>query len=787
MRDEKTNMDGVQEMGKTEEVQKEQGAEQVQAMQKEQRLKNIQDLQDEGLYMTETDAEEFARMVREEAMDLNIPEKLRPENIRKDLEDSGKVIKLKRRRKWMRFAAGAAVVVLLAGGGRAAWNVHRNNEMAKRGTDPVPVYEQDDAGKSGEDAANGSATGTEADCLVYAGSYDAVEDTLKEIRERREKERGADKDLRFDIAEEESTAATNDMETSKADSTQGMRDSGTKKSGSASTDHSETNLQVQGVDEADVVKTDGEYIYRLREQAGEGKDKQILEILKADGKKIQKAGEYIFDSGENVSEFYLQDEMLIAICHGTITVGEYIGEDVEPEPVYEESADVEERYAYMQSYTKALFIDIHDKKNPAKKNELTQTGSCVQSRVSDGYLYIVTGENAYRYTGERNDINIPCLEETKVSADSIYIPDGADDTQFTTVASVDLANTSKYQDSRTILVNSQAFYMTTENIYLYNTKYAEPKKGETEYTNHTEITKFHYNKGKFSGKATAQVDGVIKDTFAIDEYDGKLRVLTSVSHIKRTTIFDDLKEAIIGYRDDRSRDDNMVYVLDDGLKVLGSISGIAEDERIYSARFQGDIGYFVTYRETDPLFTVDFSNPAKPKVIGELKIPGFSEYLHFYSDGLLLGIGQEDDEGKRELKLSMFDISDPTKVKEVDKYIIKDMDYSTALYNYKAVLIDPAKNIIGFGGENYNYDRVEDTEEWGYTYNVYSYSKNKGFERKIRNNVAFIDEYEYYASDDLRGLYIGDYIYVVSRYYENITVYSMKNWKKAVEYTGEKK
>lgn len=779
MREELKYTDGVQDEGKVEEVQKEQSADSVRVLPNDE--------------MSMADAEEFARIIREEAMDLNIPEKLQPENIRKTLEDSGKVIKLKRRRRWMRFAAGAAVVVLLAGGGRAAWNIHRNNEMAKRGVNgPVPVYEQDNTGKTsdGEDAKEGNATGTEADCLVYAGSYDAVEDALKEILERYEKENARyttkgsvaeDVVMADDAVQEE----TNDAETSAA------KNSETKKD--ASGDYSETNLQVQGVDEADVVKTDGEYIYRLREQAGEGKDKQILEILKADGKKIQKAGEYIFDSAEDVSEFYLQDKMLIAICRGTMTVGEYTGPGEGVEPVYEENEDVEASYAreYTTSYTKALFIDIHDKKNPVKKNELTQSGNCVQSRISDGYLYVVTGETACRYNGEKDDINIPCLEGARVSADSIYIPDGADNTQFTTVASIDLADTSKYQDSRTILVNSNDFYMTTENIYLYHSKYINPEKGGTEYTNKTGITKFHYAKGKFSGKATAELDGVIKDTFAIDEYDGMLRVLTSVSHMKRTTIFDDLKEVIIGYRDDDNWDDNMVYVLDDGLKVLGSITGIAKDERIYSARFQGDIGYFVTYRETDPLFTVDFSNPAKPKVIGELKIPGFSEYLHFYSDGLLLGIGQEDNEEEgRKLKLSMFDISDPTKVKEVDKYVIEDMDYSDALYNYKAVLIDPAKNIIGFGGECYKYNRATDVENWGYNYHIYSYSKKKGFERKIRHYVAYTDgydDYDDYYYDDFRGLYIGDYIYVISRYNENITVYSMKNWKKAAEYTGEKK
>ncbi len=782
MRDEKSYTDGVQEMGETEGVRKEQGAE------------NVLDLQNDGMNMTEADAEEFARIIREEARNLRVPEKLQPENIRKELEASEKILKLKKRRRWMKLAASAAVVVLLAGGGRAAWNVHMNRNPAQGTGVAGPEYKKDTDGetKSVEDATEGNPSGVEVDCLVYAGSYDAVEDAVKEIRERQErnyKDRYMTKGEGMDIAEqaEESTDAA--MEDNAA-----IKAADTEKDG----DYSETNLQVQGVDEADVVKTDGEYIYRLREQAGDDNNKQVLEILKADGKRIQKAGEYTFDDTENVSEFYIHDMMLIAICHGYTTEGEYTNpdEDIvdEPVPVYEEEVESYAR-SYTRNYTRVVFIDIRDKKNPTEKNTLTQSGGCVQSRVSDGYLYVVTGEPAGRYTGgDKDDISIPCLEGKKVSADSIYIPDGTDAAQFTTLASVDLSDTSQYQDSRTIMVRSNNFYMSTENIYLYNMKYTEPGKRDAEYTDHTEITKFHYAKGKFSGKATAQIDGVIKDTFAIDEYDGMLRVLTSVSHIKRTTIFDDIKEAVIGYRDDSSWDDNMVYVLDDGLKVLGSIAGIAKDERIYSARFQGEIGYFVTYRETDPLFSVDFSNPAKPKVIGELKIPGFSEYLHFYSDGLLLGIGQEDnEEGDSWLKLSMFDISDPKNVKEVDKYRIKDIYYSEALYNYKAVFVEPEKNIIGFGGETYrnkNGDEEWGYEEWGYGYNIYSYSKGKGFERKIAHKADLTDghdDYDYYDIEDIRGLYIGDYIYMVSRYSEDITVYSMKNWKKAGEYTGETK
>ena len=112
---------------------------------------------------------------------------------------------------------------------------------------------------------------------------------------------------------------------------------------------------------------------------------------------------------------------------------------------------------------------------------------------------------------------------------------------------------------------------------------------------------------------------------------------------------------------------NSVYVLDKELKQIGAIEDLAEDERVYSARFMGEVGYFVTFRETDPLFSVDLSDPEKPKIVGELKIPGFSDYLHFYGEDQLLGIGMNVDEETQitdGVKLSMFDISDKTDVKE---------------------------------------------------------------------------------------------------------------------------
>lgn len=240
-------------------------------------------------------------------------------------------------------------------------------------------------------------------------------------------------------------------------------------------------------------------------------------------------------------------------------------------------------------------------------------------------------------------------------------------------------------------------------------------------------------------KAQGKFDGYLNDSFSIDEYEGNLRVVTT------------------------DGDTNSVYVLDKELDIIGSIEDLAKDERVYSARFMGDVGYFVTFRETDPLFSVDLSDPKKPKIIGELKIPGFSEYLHFYGEDQLLGIGMNVDEETMitdGVKLTMFDISDKTDVKEADTYILENV-YSTEVgYDYKAALVDPGRNIIGFAGYT----------EGGQNYYLFAYDKKDGFvcnmEEHINGN----------AIRSTRGVYIEDVIYVVQG--NIIEAYSLKDYKK---------
>ena len=217
-----------------------------------------------------------------------------------------------------------------------------------------------------------------------------------------------------------------------------------------------------------------------------------------------------------------------------------------------------------------------------------------------------------------------------------------------------------------------------------------------------------------------------------------------------------LAKALFGYRDEKhdfentkTNDDatqtsNDVYVLDRDLNTVGSVAGIAEGETVFSARFDGDYGYLCTYRQTDPVFAVDLTAPTDPKVVGELKLSGYSDYLHVWSDGMLFGLGMETtavDGGATVdgMKLVMIDTSDPAKLHDLHTQTL-DADYSEALNNHKAILVDSDKDLIAFPAEN--------------SYLVYGYSADDGFTLRKEIPVSQWDE-------NNRGLYIGDYFYVV--------------------------
>ncbi|MCC8044483.1 MAG: beta-propeller domain-containing protein [Clostridiales bacterium] len=483
-------------------------------------------------------------------------------------------------------------------------------------------------------------------------------------------------------------------------------------------DYSTTNVQEYGVDEGDVVKTDGSYIYILRA------DGEFL-IVSVDSEN-ENNGETALvsrtslESGNEltVKEMYVDGDVL------SIITREYVTSLVENEDgtYYTTSANLTVLYTY----------DISDREEPVLAGTVTQSGYYSDSRKAGNYIYLFS--TWYPSVGDTLDDSTisPLLNGKKADAGSYYLPETLTSTECLVISSVDVTAPSAFVDNKVLVSGGDDFYVSQENIYIVNENY--------EHSNTvTEITKFHYEDGKITGIAAGSVTGYLNDSFSLNEYDGNLRVVTTYygDNLSPTANVTDWTEH------------NALYILSESMTQLSVLSDLAEGETVRSARFLGDTGYFVTFRQTDPLFSVDLSDPENPQVLGELKISGFSSYLHFYGDGLLLGLGYEADEDTGTttgLKLSMFDISDPSNVTEVAKYVIDGITWCSSLNNYKSILADAGKNLIGF----YCEDR----------YFLFSYDEEEGFVQEMI--------YDFYAdrlsgeadSDTMRGLYISDTLYL---------------------------
>ena len=522
-----------------------------------------------------------------------------------------------------------------------------------------------------------------------------------------------------------------------------------------SEDYSGTNTQVDGIDEGDIVKTDGKNIYILR-------NNQDLIILEADGANTKKISEtavtarsntvnakegydyYYYSSYQYASDIYVSDNIL-AVIKSDSSWCNYSRQDVYSN-ISVDCIDVD-------------FYDISDPRKPVMKASFGQDGNYSDSRLVDGKLYMITNYSVYGNLDKDNpDTFIPHVykngKKSLAPLNTIVYPPEIETANYINIVCYDLEKCD-ITDSKALLGRAgDTIYMSDANLYIANSKYCEDvvkeyKKSvydvkEYEEGYRTEIIKMSY-KDKIVTKAIGTVPGNLLNQFALDEYNDTLRVVTT-EEINRHTTYTDPEMNFTNYvYGEGTGTTNALRILDKNLDPLGAITGLAQDERVYSVRFTGDIGYFVTFRQVDPLFAVDLSNPAEPKIMSQLKIPGFSNYLHPYSDGLLFGIGQNADEetGRTSgMKLSMFDTSNPYDVFEAAKLNLENDSYSEALYNHKAILVSPSRGIIGFpcsGG-----------------YAVFGYSNDRGF-----YEISRIKMDNCYWSSESRGLYIGSYFYVV--------------------------
>lgn len=581
--------------------------------------------------------------------------------------------------------------------------------------------------------------------------YSRVYAQIKELKEK-ERENGGDSDIGIytpalgmdGIPEAEEENAVNT-----AGSGSPYDDS------SAEKDYSDTNNQVEGVQEADIIKTDGEYIYAavdgdvylLRENGG---NPEILsKIEKKAGTELdEKDGAH--EAEEYVNNIYVTETRLVLMKY-TVDYSTY-------EDAVAEDVAIAGCYVGQGTYTAAVY-DIADRSHPVLLNELGQSGTLISSRMVGDILYLVY---SYYVPGEIDETDpstyVPTLylgdAKTEVAADDIMLLGEPGAAQYLTVSSIDVGSPAEFLDTQSILGCGSDIYCNSETLVVALTTMEETNDVSKD---KTELFRFSLKDGAVTMESQGSVPGYVLNQFSMDEYNGYFRIVTTenVTHYFN-------EGGIASAEQEKTR--NHLFVLDESMNIVGSIEDLARGESIYSARFMGDTGYFVTYRQVDPLFTVDLSTPSEPKILSELKVPGFSNYLHPFGDGLLLGFGQNSDEESGEiqgLKLSMFDTSDPAAVAEKHSELLgKKYMWSNAIGNHKAILVDSEKNLIGFPAEN--------------EYMLYSYSPESGFQ-KIAQLTLEADgpgDMDY----DLRGFYVDDVFYLYSP--SGLAAFSMEDFSR---------
>ncbi len=480
-------------------------------------------------------------------------------------------------------------------------------------------------------------------------------------------------------------------------------------------DYSTTNIQVEGVDEADIVKNDGEYIYTIS-----GNKVIIIDAYPVENLEI--LSEIKFES--NVNEIFINDDKLVVFG------GDY------------------------GRGNKVYIYDISDRENPELDNEIEFDGNYVSSRMIGNYVYTISN----KYIQDNNP-EPPIYEvdgvKTKVAATEVYYWHYPDTSYvFTSITAINIKDGDVNSDVY-LTGGSRNIYVSQDNIYLTYTKYVShteyseeiakqvyfpllPKtydkkiqkvldskdadwkklnemreiideysigldggelsefseelaerleKFELEIQKKQENTivhKINVDKMDIDYKGNGEVPGHILNQFSMDEYNGDFRIATTTGN---------------GRFGGNSL--NHLYILNEDLEIIGKVEDLAKGESIYSVRFMGKRAYIVTFKKIDPLFVIDVKNPEEPKVLGYLKITGYSDYLHPYDENHIIGIGKETAGGEEDfswyqgVKVSLFDVTDVENPIEKSKIEIGDRGTnSEALHNHKAVLFDKEKNLL---------------------------------------------------------------------------------------------
>ncbi len=510
-----------------------------------------------------------------------------------------------------------------------------------------------------------------------------------------------------------------------------------------------------------MVKTDGEFLFVANQdgitiiRAYPPEEMGVVSRISKD-ELARNSSQYLWVSG-----MFLLESRLVVIS-GAWGGGEVVAlSDVELK-------EVEFRKPPEPRTTLAIF-DVSDTVNPTLLHSYQVSGDLRASRMTSGYVYVLT--QSYISRGD-DGYSLPeiCMDSRceDFNLDRVfYDPEAEGAGSFTNVLAIDPID-DEYGYMSVIAGYASTVYMSHENLYVAFSKFGgdvialSPLERTSRDGPVTSIYKIGVEGLRLWVDASGDVEGWLLNQFSLDEHDSYLRVVTS----------------------DGWMDSNDVYVLDEDLKLVGALQGLAPGEQVYSARFVGEALYLVTFKKVDPFFVIDLSNPTAPEVLGFLKIPGFSQYLHPWDENLILGVGKDTVEAEQGdfawfqgLKLSLFDVTDVGNPEEVAKLIIGDRGtHSPVLDDHKAFLGIKSRDLIVLPLDLVEVDGSDNPElppfvtekyHWQGAY-VISVSPDSGFE--LFGTVSHIDASEdpteyglWYSGYQIhRSLYIGDYLYTIS-------------------------
>ncbi len=488
-------------------------------------------------------------------------------------------------------------------------------------------------------------------------------------------------------------------------------------------DHSTTNIQVAGVDEADIVKTDGEYLYVVSDN-----DIYIIEAYPPE--QAQVLSKITLNASYNVKIYVNEDKLVVLGGNSASTYRfyQYVGE------------------AFVNIY------DISDKIHPHLARTLRVNGTLSGSRMINNYVYLTVNQLAMQSTDYTVDlaVTLPRIYVNNVSKEIpatqvryVKTPDTL--YYFTTVIAVNLMDDTQEPTHETFLTGSTAsLYVSQNNMYLTvpNTNVWILSIGPSRNRDETLIYRVKLDEAEVTCEAEGAVLGYVLNQFSMDEYNGSFRIATTT------------------WADGNSK--NNLYILDSNLDLVGQLEDLAPGEQIYSARFMGDRCYLVTFRQIDPFFVIDLSNTAEPKVLGYLKIPGYSSYLHPYDEDHVIGIGKQNSN----VKLSLFNVTDVAHPTEAAKHIIfAEWSDSPVLTDHKAFLFDKTRQllVIPISKNWYNLEPyVPDLQAWQGAY-VFDLTLSNGF---VLSGTITHQESETNGWDSnysvKRSLYIENTLYTIS-------------------------